>query len=339
MSRQNQLGLDILDKTILIGSHFMASLPTPSSSAIRGEFEELVLKDLLGPAHGPDEELNETWVSSRYLVGWLAPRDVGKGTAAAESRVVAEKLPGAESLPDDNPLNPVADDTALGAGSDESAEEGQDDDPISGSDSMLPNSLGLTFCLAPGIDELKVNVSWGWYRRRKSETGFETKKGEPKQVWFRTQLDETTNLKLKKGDLDLWIPFEDIPQIYVKGQVRFNEDGSKMVTLFLVNDQDGQDGKDDKWLFQVRLLVEMGDDEPSFVRRALQFQEDILDGLERIENEQMRMNYRHRVEFAVGHGTSVDWYTSADPLGQLKFGPLRSPPTKSLKRERIRFLA
>ena len=231
---------------------------------------------------------------------------------------MAEKLPEAEALPDDNPLNPVSDDTSLGAGSDESAEEGQDDDPISGTDSMLPNSLGLTFCLASAIDELKVSVTWGWYRRRKSETGYETKKGDPKQVWFRTHIDEATILKLTDGDLELWIPFQDTPQVYVKGQVRVSDDGTKMVTLFLVNDQDGQDGKDDKWLFQVRLLAETTDGKASFIRRALQFEEDILDGLERLENQQMRMNYRHRVEFAVGHGTSVDWYTSTDPMRATK---------------------
>lgn len=292
----------------------MVQLNPPKPAEIRAEFEDLVLKDLLGPANGPEEEMNETWVSSRYLVGWLAPRDVGKGTAAAESRVVAEKLPDAEIVPDDNPLNPVSDDTSLGAGSNESTEEGQDDDPVSGSDSMLPNSLGLTFCAAPGVEELSVSVSWGWYRRRKSETGFETEKGDPKQVWFRTQIDEQKILDLTTGDLEIWVPFEDIPLVYVKGQVRLNEDGSRMVTLFLVNDQDGQDGKDDKWLFQVRLVVESIDGGASFVRRALQFKEDILDGLERIENEQMRMNYRHRVEFAVGHGTSVDWHASTDPL-------------------------
>ena len=73
-----------------------------------------------------------------------------------------------------------------------------------------------------------------------------------------------------------------------------------MVTLFLVNDQDGTEGKDDRWLFQVRLTVETVDGSPGFVRRAMDFEESTLDELEHVENQQSRMNYRHRVEFARG---------------------------------------
>jgi len=288
-------------------------LEQPSVSVIRDEFENLVIKDLLGPANGPEEELNETWVSSRYLVGWLAPRDVGKGMGAAEVRASTREqdvLP----LPDDNPLNPVSDDTSLGAGGSESAEEGLDDDPLTSSESMLPNSLGMTFCLAPGVEKITVAASWGWYRRRRSETGFETKKGDQKLVWYRTPVDAKAVLEISTSTIAPWIPLEDIPEVYVKTQVRNHADGGKMVTLFLVNDQDGKDGKDDRWLFQVQLAVETEGASADCVRRGLDFEESALDHLEQLENQQTRMNYRHSVEFAVGHGTSVDWEVSTDPM-------------------------
>ncbi|MGB8344831.1 MAG: helicase, partial [Ktedonobacteraceae bacterium] len=50
-------------------------LQAPSPSAIRDELQRLVLLDLLGPAGGPEEELEEGNVRDRYLVGMLAPRD------------------------------------------------------------------------------------------------------------------------------------------------------------------------------------------------------------------------------------------------------------------------
>ena len=288
-------------------------LATASRPEIRAEFENLVLNDLLGPANGPDEELNEAWVSSRYLVGWLAPRDVGRNTKAAQARI-AVRNPDAEALPDDNPLSPVSDDTPLGAGTDEGGEEGIADDPISSSESMLPNSLGLTFCLAPGVDRIRVRVSWGWYRRRKSETGIVGKKGDPKMVWYRTPIEKDAVLELKVGDLEPWSPLEDAPEVTVRGQVREEGDEGKMVTLFLVNDQDGKDGKDDRWLFQVCLGAESVDGGPDFVRHSMDDQETNVGDLERIENDQMRMSYRHRVEFAVGHGASVEWRKTASPM-------------------------
>ena len=43
----------------------------PSPSAIRDELERLVLLDLLGPAGGPEEEVEDSSVRDRYLVGAL----------------------------------------------------------------------------------------------------------------------------------------------------------------------------------------------------------------------------------------------------------------------------
>src|SRR6476659_519588 len=44
--------------------------------AIRDELTNMVVNDLLGPAGGPDEELDqrEDRVTGRYLVGMLAPK-------------------------------------------------------------------------------------------------------------------------------------------------------------------------------------------------------------------------------------------------------------------------
>ena len=49
------------------------ALEAPSPAALREELQSMVLRDLLGPAGGEDEELDEARVRERYLVGMLAP--------------------------------------------------------------------------------------------------------------------------------------------------------------------------------------------------------------------------------------------------------------------------
>ena len=53
------------------------ALATATPSAIRDELTDMVVRDLLGPAGGSDEELNqyEDHAYQRYLVGMLAPKD------------------------------------------------------------------------------------------------------------------------------------------------------------------------------------------------------------------------------------------------------------------------
>jgi hypothetical protein len=50
----------------------------PSSTKIREELERMVVRDLLGPVGGPEEEVDEPSVRDRYLVGMLAPKRQGR---------------------------------------------------------------------------------------------------------------------------------------------------------------------------------------------------------------------------------------------------------------------
>lgn len=53
------------------------SLARKTPSDLRNELTDMVVRDLLGPAGGPEEELNqyEDHAYQRYLVGMLAPKD------------------------------------------------------------------------------------------------------------------------------------------------------------------------------------------------------------------------------------------------------------------------
>ena len=50
------------------------SLKPPSATQIRQELQDLILRDLLGPAGGDEEIIDESYVRDRYILGLLAPR-------------------------------------------------------------------------------------------------------------------------------------------------------------------------------------------------------------------------------------------------------------------------
>lgn len=83
-----------------------------------------------------------------------------------------------------------------------------------------------------------------------------------------------------------------------------------VVTLFMVNQQEERQGrnepKDEVWVFQPKLRVHGAEQGPIFVqRKGAKADLSKLDRLSREETETLDMLYRHRREFAVGHGISV----------------------------------
>ncbi len=71
----NEKAQKYVTSQLLPGQTPRTILQPPSATALRDELERLVLQDLLGPAAGAEEEVDETNVRDRYLVGMLAPRD------------------------------------------------------------------------------------------------------------------------------------------------------------------------------------------------------------------------------------------------------------------------
>lgn len=147
--------------TSLIAVHPMAKPPVlraPSPRAIRAELEEIVIRDLLGPAGGPTEEVDERSVRDRYLVVLLAPRG--------------------------QMLRPEQNDELATAGVG-TQEEGQPDSDTIGNQGMSPFSFGLTFSVTGEATALRVTCRWGSYQRLPSETKV-ARPGESAMVWRRT---------------------------------------------------------------------------------------------------------------------------------------------------------
>src|SRR4051794_15389399 len=227
-----------------------ASAPlSRSPRELRDELERMVRDDLIGPVGGDFEELptNEP-PSERYLAGMLAPREY-------------QSIP---SVPDEElgTGNPAAD----------SPEEGAVEPPAPAVEQLMPSAFGMTFVVEAECAQLDVAASWGAYTRGKSEVA-ETAEGNPRTMWQRQPAGGASrSLALgADGDLGLITPDADYPQVVVKGRIR-THGAWRVVTLFLVNEQDESDfdrAGQAAWLFQAKLGVRAPDGRAVFVRRPV----------------------------------------------------------------------
>lgn len=145
-------------------------LKPPSPYEIRAKLEQAVLADLLGPAGGENEEIDEASVRDRYLVGLLAPQRQQVNLEQQDELAVA------------------------GSGN---TEEGTTESNTVSNETMFPSSFGMTFCVSNTATALQVTAGWGQYERTKSEITPEDN-SKPKIVWKRHQILET-KVKLVNG--------------------------------------------------------------------------------------------------------------------------------------------
>lgn len=248
------------------------SLKPPSANQIRQELQELIMRDLLGPAGGEEEILDEAYVRDRYILGMLAPR-------------------GQSVIPEEE------EDLAL---TDGDGEEGVVEQPTIRNSTLLPSSMGMTFTLDAKAKSILIKARWGRYERLSSEElGLELDK--PHMVWKRVPVEMTSPaITLKPGRMSRWAPNPNFPDVYVDGLLR-NRNGEWVITMFLVNAQEEPKTlRDTAWLFQPELTVIAPDGAAIFRRRRTQKNTHADE-----EEAAMSMLYREQVEFAVGHGVSV----------------------------------
>jgi hypothetical protein len=262
--------------------------------AARDELTQMVVRDLLGPAGGDEEELNqwEDHVYQRYLIGMLAPK--------------ASEVPGQQL-------------DQLATEEDEETEDGATESGVPAGNTYFPSSMGISFVAELHAKEIVVTCEWGRYLRVKSATQV-TKAGNPAPVWKREPtMPEPIPLPLKEGSLGTIVPHKAHPLVVVQGRIRRTNYGW-VVTIFLVNQQEerkrAHEPKDEVWVFQPKLRVRGTENEPIFCqRKELKADLSKMDPLTREEMETMAMLYRDHREFAVGHGVSIR-ATLPEPLAE-----------------------
>jgi len=298
-------------------------VPLIQDAAYVRELLELATRDdLLGPANGPEELVVDMSVRDRYLVGKLAPRTPIDAPSASEIEPAA-----AADEEDDSeqeqaaPLHEPGAEFHRTSGRVAPDDDALDEIDTTNNQSLVPSSVGLTFCVGGDVAALDVTARWGSYvrvpndeheytrPRKDRETGevHETKV----KVWRRVPCGGTVTVALKEGPIAPVAPDPDRDEVRLQGAVRTNARGERLVTLFLVNDQrDPKTNRDAAWLFQPELGVKgagAAAGEPVFLRRP---RNDIV--VDDPERDHLELIYRRRVEFAVGHGVAVHAETSKD---------------------------
>jgi hypothetical protein len=241
-------------------------LSSKPPTEIRGDLLEIVRRDLLGPAGGPEEEVAENQIRERYLLGILAPRGAAPRAAEEEDRLEA---------------------------SDDAAEDGEPDEE-SGQDSLFPSAIGLTFCVDSATTTLTATASWGRYTRTEAE--IDDEEGKSRRVWRREPMSFAWELAMTPGTHRASSTGDE--GIDLEALVR-DADGSWVVTLFMRNVQpEPLVNKAQAWVFQPELRVDASDARGAFIRKPQPPPPDD-------EARRLEMLYRDRVEFATGHGVAV----------------------------------
>ncbi len=272
-----------------------------------------VMDDLHGPANGPEEEVIGMSVRDRYLVGKLSPKTVGPA-AAQSSPLEGIEHGAAKETPPKEQLEPYKGHNDPGAefnsaeGSSDPDESDQQANEGSTNQSIVPSSLGFTFCIDGDVDTVELEVRWGRYERGDSATEVSEKTNKPVRAWKRIPSGGKQTLLLKQGSLEPFAIDRNCPEVIVQGTVRPKlPKGDRLVTIFLVNNQaKPEENQDAAWVFQPEVIVRGIENRAVFRRRPV-LDADGHDA----EREALEMVYRKRVEFAVGHGVSVHVQTAA----------------------------
>jgi hypothetical protein len=253
----------------------------------RANVVESISRELLGPTE-PEEDLVEA-PTTRYLTGMLAPAG-----------------------------------TQLEAVEDESLDNGQDDaessegDPTPTTTTMDPSSIGLSFLVEDDTNVVRCSASWGQYHANRKDGDRALWHRTPHAVDHEIPLDSTN----KRSAADLSANGGIQLQWIARKVGRL-----KAVSVFLVNAQKpAATDRDERWLFQPQLVVRPssvpGDPAEAELAREqtapFVAREDIFESQDQIlmsdaDLQSLRLLYRDRHTFAVGHGVAADWEVALDP--------------------------
>lgn len=296
-----------------------AALPIPSNLTSAVEVRDFIVDNLRRKLVGPDPGYPAVqWSTDGVLNGQevLRPQDPPRYRYAAgilfpngvtySGAMAAPDLPDAEeSIGDQN--------DAVGPAEREvpnDAQQGEEEE-IEQSFTFLPSSMGVSFLLAVGTG-VRVTLEWATYEER---TALGYGAGQPKaenKLWFRKPHSES--LQLSADDL--------APGNHPEREIFRNEHGAvlhlhwisrawgksgeRLVTVTMLH-RGAQEVSNQACLYQCSFRIEC------------ESGATILPYPERVESNadeeelSLRLLYRHKPVFAVGHGCAADWTTDNGP--------------------------
>jgi Helicase conserved C-terminal domain len=259
------------------------------SAEVRSQLIEALRLDLIGPTRGHEleSEILPTPPSRWYLTGFLVPHEAAEVDRRDET----------------------ADEQLEIAGISENNDDGTPAEQVSRRKAFFPSSIGISTLVKTSTESVAVEIEWGEYRE------FVTGE-EKRREWRRAQrvskltialagiASQARRIDVPDGNgLRLVVSVRSVPPSVARAIAGDGEAcDCRAMSLFLVNEQpldaEGREKKDERFIFQTRLLVSCDD---GFVPRP------DLRGMEGDDRDDRiaDLQYRDTFEYAVGHGVST----------------------------------
>ena len=269
---------------------------------VRDELLDFVEADLVGPAHGETEVLEDS-PYIRYAAGVLFPQEVEIDESASIRGSDAD-----EHVPDVLDAESIELSDVAGGASErrDSSESEQYDDPVTLANEYKPSAIGLTFALPLDVKELQVGVTAAVYD---SETRASADGLFRNTFWTRRALNIPT--------ITLEVPVTRIEHFDVVDGLKIcllvsRESDRSIVTASLYNTTRTGIG-DAKTFFQTSFAVACVGKGSEFVEYREVYETDAEDE----EELSLEMMYRDRRVFAIGHGCAADWKAGRHGAAQI----------------------
>ncbi|MBL0888796.1 DISARM system helicase DrmA [Myceligenerans indicum] len=273
---------------------------------VRENFSDILERELLGPGHG-DDELLDAPPDALYVVGRIAPAKLlGKGAVrSADGEDADADVVEAEEadLGRGVPVGTVEEVSS-------SDDDGVEDAPVR-KGLMIPASMGLRFQVPTDLASVTVRAEWGSYKIQTTDEV--DRSGQPVRKYARTQHAYSVELDLQSlvtgTTKDLSLEDAVIIRVDVMDDV-VGSAGRRIVELALCNDRvSPRRIPTDMWMYQTRLRVEAGG-EAVFLPVSDVLEDPVLDPDD--ELQRLQLQYRDRLQFAVGRTCSADWTVTGD---------------------------
>ena len=277
--------------------------PDRSSWTARENLADILERELLGPMNGPTEVIDGA-PDAVYLVGRIAPFKLTAGAGDPQDAETGEPDTDVGDADDAEagrgvPLTEVDD---SGAGADE--DSGLEDTPQQRG-LMIPASMGLRCQVPDDLESFTVTASWGMYESVPAPEGDESRSRRYK----RTPVEIAKRIVVADlgESVTTEIPLKDKVVLRIDRHDEL-ERNCRLIEIALCNDRVApRKIPVDAWLYQTKLTV-TAEGEPAF----LPVTDPLLDDRWEPDDElrRLKLQYRDRLEFAVGRTCSVDWHVA-----------------------------
>ncbi len=258
---------------------------------VRDKLLDFIRDDLVGPAHSPDETL-EDQPSIRYSAGVLFPQEVKINESAATGGIESDDVEDVETAFD--PIDVEEKPATESSGSEPGDTEY--DDTVTLANEYKPSAIGLTFAVPQEAREITISVHAAVYstESRPSADG-----QHQNTVWKRRPLSlEPLSVQLPRGSIE-HTTVDDGLKICLRVSERADR---RIVTASLYNSSHVH-SSESRTFYQTGFSIHCTDPDLELMEYR-----DLHD-VEALDDEELslEMMYRDRKVYAMGHGCAANW--------------------------------